>query len=160
MNGICNALTAADFMRATVHAAAFDRDGWARETRAQTQKLTDHSNPAAKDALETLQKKLTTVLGAAGSSPTPASDEVTLARVNSQASTLYAQVWPVDSEPTLAQMEALKIIERDHGDVMKRWNEFKSADLPALNRQLQEAGLSEITLQSNLSSDDPQTDEE
>jgi hypothetical protein len=128
--------------------------------RAQTQKLTEHSNPAAKDALEALQKKLTTVLGAAGTSPAPPSDEVTLARVNSQASTLYAQVWPVDSEPTIAQMEALKIIDRDHADVMKRWNEFKTSELPALNRQLRGAGLSEINLQSNPSSEYPQADEE
>jgi hypothetical protein len=128
--------------------------------RGQMQKLSEHSNPATKDALEALQKKLSTILGASGGFFSPPSDEVTLSRVNGQASTVYAQLWPVESEPTLAQMEALKIIERDHGDVMKRWNEFKSADLPALNRQLREAGLSEINLQSSLSSEDPQTDEE
>jgi hypothetical protein len=57
-------------------------------------------------------------------------------------------------------MDALTIIERDHADAMKRWNEFKSSDLPALNRQLREAGLSEIHLQPAQSSADPQTDEE
>jgi hypothetical protein len=57
-------------------------------------------------------------------------------------------------------METLKTIERDHAEVMKRWNEFKTSDLPALNRQLREAGLSEINLQSNPSSEYPQADEE
>jgi hypothetical protein len=128
--------------------------------RGQMQKLSERSNAATKDALETLQKKVSSVLGVSGGFSTPPSDEVTLARVNGQASTVYAQLWPVDSEPTFAQTEVLKIIERDHADVMKRWNEFKTSDLPALNRQLREAGLSEINLQSSLSSEDPQTDEE
>jgi hypothetical protein len=57
-------------------------------------------------------------------------------------------------------MEALKIIDSDHADVMKRWNEFKTSELPALNRQLRGAGLSEINLQSNPSSEYPQADEE
>jgi hypothetical protein len=128
--------------------------------RGQMQKLSDRSNPATKDALETLQKKLSTILGASGAFFAPPSDEVTLSRVNGQASSLYAQLWQVDAEPTFAQTEAMQNIERDHADVMKRWNEFKTSDLPALNRQLREAGLSEINLQSNLSSEDAQTDEE
>ena len=45
-------------------------------------------------------------------------------------------------------------------DVMKRWNEFKSSDLPALNRQLREANAPEIQLESNLQSEEPQADEE
>jgi len=128
--------------------------------RGQMQKLSEHSTAATKDALESLQKKLSGILGTAGGFSAPPSDEVTLSRVNGQASTLYAEVWPVDSEPTSAQMEAAKTIERNHTDVMKRWNEFKIADLPALNRQVREAGLPEISLQSNLSSEDSQTDEE
>ncbi|HLQ76828.1 MAG TPA: glycoside hydrolase [Terriglobia bacterium] len=128
--------------------------------RGQMQKLSERSTAATKDALESLQKKLSGILGTAGGFSAPPSDEVTLSRVNGQASTLYAEVWPVDSEPTSAQMEAAKTIERNHTDVMKRWNEFKTSDLPALNRQVREAGLPEINLQSNLSSEDSQTDEE
>ncbi|HEY4781112.1 MAG TPA: hypothetical protein VIH54_04785, partial [Chthoniobacterales bacterium] len=103
---------------------------------------------------------LSTILGASGAVFAPPSDEVTLSRVNGQASSLYAQLWQVDAEPTFAQTEAMQNIDRDHADVMKRWNEFKTSDLPALNRQLRQSGLSEINLQSNLSSEDPQTDEE
>jgi hypothetical protein len=128
--------------------------------RGQMQKLSERSTAATKDALESLQKKLSGILGTAGGFSAPPSDEVTLSRVNGQASTLYAEVWPVDSEPTSAQMEAAKTIERNHTDVMKRWNEFKTSDLPALNRQVREAGLPEINPQSNLSSEDSQTDEE
>src|ERR1700730_16063939 len=116
--------------------------------RGQMQKLSDRSNPASKDALETLQKKLSTILGASGAFFAPPSDEVTLSRVNGQASSLYAQLWQVDAEPSFAQTEAMQNIERDHADVMKRWNEFKTSNLPALNRQLRQAGLSEINLKS------------
>jgi hypothetical protein len=128
--------------------------------RSQMQKLSERSKATTKNALEAFQKKLSGVLGATSGFFAPPSDEVTLTRLNGQASTLYAQVWPVDSEPTLSQMEALTIIERDHTEVMKRWNEFKTSDLPELNRQLRDGGLSEINPQSNLSSEDPQTDEE
>jgi len=128
--------------------------------RNEMQKLSERSNAATKAPLETLQKKLSSFLGAPGGFLAPPSDEVTLSRVNGQANTLYAQIWPVDAEPTFAQLEALKIIERDHADAMKRWNEFKASDLPALNRQLREAGLSEIHLQPAQPSEAPQTDEE
>ena len=89
---------------------------------------------STKEAIETFQKKLTALLGAPGGFFAPPSQEVTLGRVNGQASTLYMQVWQADAEPTSAQMEALSATEHDSADVLKRWNDFKNADLPALNQ--------------------------
>jgi hypothetical protein len=43
---------------------------------------------------------------------------------------------------------------------MKRWNEFKSADLPDLNRRLGNLNVPEINLQTNLDQEDSQVDEE
>jgi len=51
-------------------------------------------------------------------------------------------------------------IEHDAAGVIERWNEFKASDLPAFNRQLHDAHLAEIRLESNLSHAEPQTDEE
>ena len=85
---------------------------------------------------------------------------ITLGRVNGQASTLYMQVWQADAEPTSTQMEAFAATERDSADVLKRWNDFKSTDLPALNRLLRESRVPEVQLEADVHAEEPQTDEE
>ena len=128
--------------------------------RAQLEKLSTQANSPAKDAIETAQKKLTALLGAPGGFFAPPSPEVTLARVNAQASTLYEQVWQADAEPTSAQMEALSSTEHDSTEVLKRWNAFKDADLPALNRLLRESKVPEVQVEADLHPEEPQVDEE
>jgi hypothetical protein len=57
-------------------------------------------------------------------------------------------------------MEARAATERGSEAAMKRWNDFKAADLPELNRELRDAKLPEIRLQSNPHQEESQTDEE
>ncbi len=128
--------------------------------RTQLEKLNAQENSQTKDALESLQKKLTALVGAAGGFFAPPSQEVTLGRVNGQASTLYIQVWQVDAEPTSSQVEAIAATEHDSADVMKRWTEFKNSDLPALNRLLRESKVPEIQIEADLHQDETQVDEE
>ncbi|MGC1451098.1 MAG: glycoside hydrolase [Candidatus Sulfotelmatobacter sp.] len=128
--------------------------------RAQLEKLSTQANAATKDAIETAQKKLTALLGAPGGFFAPPSPEVTLARLNGQASTLYGQVWQADAEPTSAQMEALSSTEHDSSEILKRWNDFKDADLPALNRLLRESKVPEVQVEADLHPEEPQVDEE
>ena len=115
---------------------------------------------AAIEAIVTLTEKLTALLGAAGGFFAPPSAEVTLSRVNAQAGTLYQQIWQADAEPTSAQMEALSSTKQDGADVLKRWSEFKSADLPAFNRLLRESKVPEVQLEADLYQEEPQVDEE
>jgi hypothetical protein len=70
------------------------------------------------------------------------------------------QVWQSDAEPTSSQLEALATTERDRSDVLKRWTEFKSADLPALNRWLREAKVPEVQPEADLHPEESQVDEE
>jgi photosystem II stability/assembly factor-like uncharacterized protein len=128
--------------------------------RDQLQKLAEHSDAAGKAAIEKFLKKLADLLGASAGFSAPPSDQMTLSRVNAQAGTLYAQIWPVDAEPTSSQMEAVSATERGNEDGLKRWNEFKTTDLPALNHQLRDAKLPEIRLQTDLHQEESQTDEE
>jgi hypothetical protein len=132
--------------------------------RAQVEKLSaaanSSTNPATKDAIEAFEKKLTALLGAPGGFFAPPSTDVTLGRVNGEAGTLYGQLWPVDAAPTSSQLEALSATEHESSDVLKRWSEFKSADLPALNRMLRESKVPEVQLDANLHSEEPQVDEE
>jgi len=128
--------------------------------RTQLEKLSSQASAAAKDAIEASEKKLAALLGSTGGFFAPPAQEVTLSRVNGQAGTLYQQVWQADAEPTSSQMEALAVTGRDSAEILKRWSEFKSADLPALNRQLRESNAPEVQLESNIQGEEPQTDEE
>jgi hypothetical protein len=128
--------------------------------RTQLEKLSAQANASTKEAMDVFQKKLTALLGTPGGFLAPPSQEVTLGRLNGQAGTLYQQVWQADAEPTSSQMEALSATERESADVLKRWAEFKSGDMPALNRQLRESNIPEIQMESNIQSAEPQIDEE
>jgi hypothetical protein len=128
--------------------------------REQIEKLSTEANSPTKEALQSLEKKLTALLGVPGGFFAPPSAEATLGRVNGQTGTLYQQVWQADAEPTSSQMEALASTEHDSADVLKRWNEFKNSDLPALNRQLRDSKAPEIQIESNIQREEPQGDEE
>jgi photosystem II stability/assembly factor-like uncharacterized protein len=131
-----------------------------RSIQAQLEKLSAEAGASIKDALEASEKKLTALLGAPAGFLAPPSADITLSRVNGEASTLYQQVWQVDAEPTASQMQALTQTEHNGTDVLKRWNDFKAADLPALNRLLRESKVPEVNLRADLHQDEPQIDEE
>jgi hypothetical protein len=130
--------------------------------RAQLEKLSAQpsANASPKEAIEAFEKKLTALLGASGGFLAPPSPEVTLGRLNGQASTLYTEIWRADAEPTAAQMEALSATEREREDVLKRWNDFRNSDLPGLNRVLRDSNLPEVQLQADLHQEEAQEDEE
>ena len=128
--------------------------------RKQLETLSAQANASTKDAIEASEKKLATLLGAPGGFFAPPSQEVTLSRVNGQAGTLYQQVWQVDAEPTSSQLDAISSTEHDSSEVLKKWNDFKTADLPALNRLLRDSKVPEVQLEADLHQEEPQVDEE
>ncbi len=87
--------------------------------RAQIEKLSPEAAAQAKDAIASIQKKLDSLLGGAGGFFAPPSQEVTIGRVNGEASTLYQQIWQADAEPTAAQIEAMSTAARESEDVIK-----------------------------------------
>ena len=128
--------------------------------RDQLKKLGERSSGALKEIVEATQKRLLAVLGAPGGFFAPVSEEVTLSRANGQANTLYGQIWQVDAEPSVSQTQAISALDRDYESVMKRWNEFKNTDIAELNRQLRDARLPELHIESDIHHSEPQTDEE
>ncbi|MFZ0732673.1 MAG: glycoside hydrolase [Candidatus Sulfotelmatobacter sp.] len=128
--------------------------------RAQLNKLSPEAKSQTKDAVESADKKLESLLGAPGGFFAPPSKEVTLGRVNGEASTLYQEIWQADAEPTAAQTQALAAPDRDSADVLKRWNDFKSADLPALNRVLKQSNVPEVDIHANFTQEEVEIDEE
>lgn len=97
-----------------------------------------------KEIIEAFQKKLSAVLGASGGFFAPPSAEVTVSRVNGDAGSLYQQIWGADTQPTVSQTEALTKVESEGADALKRWKDFKSSDLTALNQRLKASNAPEI----------------
>ena len=131
----------------------------AASIKTQVEKLKS-TDSKAKESAEAFEKKLDALAGSQGGFFAPPSPEATLARVNGQAATLYQQIWQADAEPTSAQMEAMTATEHDSADVLKRWKELKSRDLPALNQQLRQSQSPEINPEQKLEFQQTDVDEE
>jgi hypothetical protein len=122
----------------------------------QLRKLGSQANGKLAESVKALDQKVGAILrgrAPAGSSPKP-----TLAAVNSTIDALYGSVGQADAAPTAAQISAVTEAEHDLSAVMKRWKEVKKSDLPALNRELKSANLSEINLQPNVPGDETEND--
>jgi photosystem II stability/assembly factor-like uncharacterized protein len=106
------------------------------------------------ESIKAFDQKVTAILrGPAGGAPEP-----TLARVNAALGTLYGSVGQADAAPTAAQVNAASDTERDFASLMKRWEEIKSSDLPALNQQLKSASLPKIGSEAEAPTTEPQGD--
>jgi photosystem II stability/assembly factor-like uncharacterized protein len=125
----------------------------------QLKKLESQSGSVG-EAVEAFEKKLDALVGGAGGFFAPQSAEATLSRVNGQAGTLYGEVWQADAAPTSSQMQATTSLAADSASVLKRWREFKSSDLAAMNRELREAKLPEISLETGRHQEEIETNEE
>jgi hypothetical protein len=120
----------------------------ARSIREQLNKLSEKTTGPAKEAVQALEKKLTTLIQGS-KQPSPGSGEITLNRVNDAAMTLYGDVDKADATPTAAQVDATKDAEQDAANVTKRWDAIKTSDLTALNNFLRGAALPEIRMDLN-----------
>jgi len=114
----------------------------ARSIHEQLEKLT--VTGPLQDSVKTLDSKISALLdGAKNSSASSAS---ALSANNSAVIALYKEVEKADAAPTAAQREAFTKIENELAVGVKRWDELKTADIPALNHQLGGAGLPELRL--------------
>ncbi len=128
--------------------------------RDQLQKLEGQVNGATKDAVQAFLKKLSAVLGGPSGFGAPPTEQITLVQVSGKVATLYGEIGQVDAQPSGAQTDAIIATERDAAAIAKRWDALKSADLPALNRELRAAHLSEVEPQADSQRENPSLDEE
>ena len=141
----------------------------ARSLREQLQKLTGKASDASTatgasssaekisgplaGAISAFDKKLSLILGGAGGPGgfgAGASASPTLGRSAGAIAGLYGEIDRADAAPTAAQLAAVDATERDFSAVLKLWQEFQATDVPALNRQLKSAGLTELRLEAAL----------
>jgi photosystem II stability/assembly factor-like uncharacterized protein len=128
---------------------SYEAVGEARPLLDELQKVSKQqaSGPLA-EPVSSLLKKVTALVGRPGGFFAPPSPEVTLSRVSGEVAALYSQIEAADAGPTASQTSAASDAANDFSDVLTRWNEIKSADVPALNHQLGGAGLPEIHLRA------------
>ncbi len=120
----------------------------ARSVSDQLKRLSGQASGEVGESIAPLTTKLTALVGSSERHVGPSARELTLSRMDSTLDTLYEEVDRADVAPTLAQVNAVVQSERDFSEVMKRWEEFKTADLVVLNRHLRAAGLPEVRLES------------
>jgi len=126
--------------------------------RGQLEKIRGQANTP--DVIEAFEKKLDAALGASGGPFAPPSSELTPSRLAGECGSLYQQIWQADREPTASQKEALATIEREQASVLKKWSDFKAAELPSLNRQLKDSNHPEIQADPDPRHEESQLDEE
>ncbi|HKC70818.1 MAG TPA: hypothetical protein VKB60_04300 [Terriglobales bacterium] len=124
----------------------------ARSAGEQLHSLAPKASGQARIAITAFENKLNGVLGKSGES-SAAATELTLTRVNSDVASLYGDVDRADAAPTLAETNAMAETEHNFASVMQRWNVLKNTDLPALNRQLRNAGLPALQLRTTAAED-------
>jgi photosystem II stability/assembly factor-like uncharacterized protein len=119
----------------------------------QLHKIGTQAKGALVESIKALDRKVGAILGGTTPAVSGAVPEPTLTRGNGAVNTLYGSVGQADAEPTAVQINAVADTERDLSAVMKRWEEIKKSDLPALNRQLKNTNLPEIHLDMKAQTD-------
>ena len=130
----------------------------ARSAHEQLQKLAGQASGPTADAISAFDKKVGALLGGGGGFLAPPSPKPTLSRANGEAVTLYSEIGRADVAPTPAQSSAVAETEKAFAAVSAQWKQMKTVELPALNKQLHDAGLAEIQLTTKSAEEDDSED--
>ncbi|MBA3765958.1 MAG: hypothetical protein H0W99_03015 [Acidobacteria bacterium] len=103
--------------------------------------LTDGNSPITAQ-LDAFSKKLQELTGAANPRPGDPLNLGVLIRLQA----LFGILQEVDAAPTAQVSSAVENLQREIRSVVERWRVIESQDIPALNLQLQAAGLPELKL--------------
>jgi hypothetical protein len=120
-----------------------------KSLRDQLNKLHKPASGPAADAIKDFEQKLTAVLGSSATPKPGAEPQPSLTRLASQTSTVYGLAGQADVAPTQALLNAALRVQGEFAAVIRRWEELKSTDLPALNRQLSAAGLPALQVEEH-----------
>jgi photosystem II stability/assembly factor-like uncharacterized protein len=129
----------------------------ARTTHEQLQALAGKASGALAETISALDKKVSALVGGGGFFAPP-SPKPTLGRVNGEVSAVYGELERGDATPTVAQVNAVAENEKNFAAVMKQWKDLKATEIPVLNKQLREASLAEIALESKPTEEEDSDD--
>jgi photosystem II stability/assembly factor-like uncharacterized protein len=96
--------------------------------------------------IDALNKKLQELTGTASRRPGTPPNLVVLARLQ----TLFNVIQDVDRAPTAQVAAAVAELQRESNSLRERWRAIESQDIPALNQQLQAAGLPKVEVKEPM----------
>ena len=112
-----------------------------------------NSSGSLKDALDAATHSLGGILEKAPETDSAAPQRA-LEPLNNDIATLYGILSAADGQPSKAALEAIGTADNELLTRMKQWEQFKTVELPELNRKLRAANTPEIRLDSTLLPDD------
>jgi hypothetical protein len=102
--------------------------------------------PVARD-IAAAQAHATALMGEREGRPNPlVATPDSFRSVRGRLNTLLTQLQAADVAPTTQQAEAVADRQKALAELMRKWEQFKATDIPALNEQLRQAHLPEIDL--------------
>ena len=120
------------------------------EVEAVTKQLSGLEGKAKGDvlaAVKALEQKLQPLAGGGAPPLLPGTGPFTLPVAQQRVKSLFDNIQSVDDAPTSQQTAAVAPLEQQYAPLLQQWEEIRKTDVPALNKQLQAAGLPELKLQ-------------
>jgi photosystem II stability/assembly factor-like uncharacterized protein len=123
----------------------------AGDLQKQLKALQPKATGEALAALKALDQKLQALAGGATRRPGAGTEPPTLGGLKTKFLTLFGVFQEADVAPSTQAAAAVADLQKQLPPLMDRWNAVKSQDIPALNKQLKDANLPELKLESALS---------
>jgi hypothetical protein len=129
-----------------------------RSVLDQLHQIESQAKGALADSIKALDQKVRITLH--GPTPPVAGlpPEPNLTRESAAVGMLYGAIGQADAAPTTPQLNAVEETERELSTVMKRWEEIKKSDVPALDRGLKKANLPEIRIDTKAQKEEAGSD--
>jgi hypothetical protein len=118
--------------------------------RKQLKDLQPKATGEALTAIKALDQKLQALAGGATRRPGAGTEPPTLGGLKTKFLTLFGVFQEADVAPSMQASAAVADLQKQLPPLMQRWNAVKAQDLPALNKQLKDANLPEVKLESAL----------
>jgi photosystem II stability/assembly factor-like uncharacterized protein len=116
--------------------------------RKQLKDLQPKVTGEALAAIKAFDQKLQALAGGATRRPGPGTEPPTLGSLKTRFLTLFGVFQEADVAPSSQAAAAVTDLQKQLPPLMQRWSAVKAQDLPALNKQLKDANLPELKLES------------
>jgi photosystem II stability/assembly factor-like uncharacterized protein len=120
----------------------------AGDLRKQLKDLQSKTNGDTLTAVKALDQKVQMLMGGGGRRPGPGAEAPTLGGLRTRYLTLFGILQEADVTPSTQASAAVTELQKQLPPLMQRWSAVKAQDLPALNKQLKDANLPELKLES------------
>ena len=120
----------------------------AGELRKQLKELESKASGETLAAVKALDQKLQALAGGATRRPGAGTEPPTLGSLRTRFLTLFGVLQDADVTPSTQAAEAVAELQKQLPPVMARWKQLESQDIPAMNKQLKDANLPELKLET------------